>query len=363
MSGIEVFNLLFRFAAVGVQFVIFWRVVADVELRPFKGLFAAFILCTLAYTVVSSGMLFDHHPEVILSLVPFTFPITWLFWMSTHALFEDDFSARPLHWVLLAAILTVSCTEFYFSVQAWAPIGGFLPAVNDIVSLVLVAHALYVAWRGREGDLLEARRSFRLMFVGGVGVLIAIIVSTELSFVVLAVDSPSMALTLLAAVSIWAIVTLLALQLLSLRSDSLLAALATPAVAAPSDGIAPEDRALYDKLQKAMEQDEAFRTEGLTIGALAETLGAPEHQLRKLINQAMGYKNFNAYLNKYRLAAAKAQLADIAQARTQVLTIALEAGYASLGPFNRAFKEATGKTPTEFRKQALARTASLETMQ
>jgi AraC-like DNA-binding protein len=35
-----------------------------------------------------------------------------------------------------------------------------------------------------------------------------------------------------------------------------------------------------------------------------------------------------------------------------VLSIALEAGFQSIGPFNRAFKAATGLTPTEFRGRA-----------
>jgi len=33
-----------------------------------------------------------------------------------------------------------------------------------------------------------------------------------------------------------------------------------------------------------------------------------------------------------------------------VLTIALEAGYGSIGPFNRAFRERFGMTPTEYRR-------------
>ncbi|MGP8122947.1 MAG: helix-turn-helix domain-containing protein, partial [Xanthobacteraceae bacterium] len=31
-------------------------------------------------------------------------------------------------------------------------------------------------------------------------------------------------------------------------------------------------------------------------------------------------------------------------------TIALDAGFQSLGPFNRAFKSETGVTPTEYRR-------------
>ena len=34
-------------------------------------------------------------------------------------------------------------------------------------------------------------------------------------------------------------------------------------------------------------------------------------------------------------------------------TIAFDLGYGSLGPFNRAFRAATGAAPTEWRRQAL----------
>jgi len=37
-----------------------------------------------------------------------------------------------------------------------------------------------------------------------------------------------------------------------------------------------------------------------------------------------------------------------------VITIAMDAGFQSLGPFNRAFKETTGVTPTEYRRKAFA---------
>ena len=84
----------------------------------------------------------------------------------------------------------------------------------------------------------------------------------------------------------------------------------------------------------------------------------PEHRLRRLINQALGHRNFSAFLNGYRLDDARARLADPAQAEVAVLTIAMDAGFQSIGPFNRAFKAATGRTPSEFRRQALARSAN-----
>jgi len=43
-------------------------------------------------------------------------------------------------------------------------------------------------------------------------------------------------------------------------------------------------------------------------------------------------------------------LADPTQAEVPVITIAMDAGFQSLGPFNRAFKAVTGVTPTEYRR-------------
>jgi len=96
-----------------------------------------------------------------------------------------------------------------------------------------------------------------------------------------------------------------------------------------------------------------YLEEGLNVATLAGKVGVPEHQLRRLINQEMGFRNFSAFLNARRIEDAKAQLIDPAMARKQVLQIALDLGYGSIAPFNRAFKSATDQTPTEFRKEKL----------
>jgi AraC-like DNA-binding protein len=105
--------------------------------------------------------------------------------------------------------------------------------------------------------------------------------------------------------------------------------------------------------------DDGYHQEtGLTIRTLAEKLQHPEHQLRRLINGHLQYRNFSAFLNSYRIAAAKRQLADAERVRVPVLTLALELGYASLGPFNRAFKAETGTTPSEYRQRVLIQRAA-----
>ena len=104
-----------------------------------------------------------------------------------------------------------------------------------------------------------------------------------------------------------------------------------------------------------MTGDRAYRQEGLTIGGLAAMLAVPEYRLRRLINSRLGHRNFASFLNGYRLQDAKQALADPTQAPVPILTIALDAGFNSLGPFNRAFKAGTGMTPSEFRRQAAAK--------
>jgi len=129
------------------------------------------------------------------------------------------------------------------------------------------------------------------------------------------------------------------------------------AVSDPGDRIErDDDTRLLAALRRLMEHDRAYREEGLSIGGLAGKLGIPEHGLRRLINRRLGYRNFNAFLNRYRLDDVTAALADPAQEAVPILTIAIDAGFQSLGPFNRAFKAQTGMTPSEFRRLQLSRT-------
>ena len=95
---------------------------------------------------------------------------------------------------------------------------------------------------------------------------------------------------------------------------------------------------LVDALMRLMADERIYRHDNVTIGTLATRLAIPEYRLRRLINQRLGYRNFNVFLNEHRIAEAKAALADPTQAEVPVITIAMDAGFQSLGPFNRAFK-------------------------
>jgi AraC-like DNA-binding protein len=113
---------------------------------------------------------------------------------------------------------------------------------------------------------------------------------------------------------------------------------------------AAADQKLIDALTRLMADERIYRQDNVTIGTLSSRLKIPEYRLRRLINRRLGYRNFNVFLNDYRIEEAKAALADPAQAAVPVITIAMDAGFQSLGPFNRAFKAMTGVTPSEYRR-------------
>jgi AraC-like DNA-binding protein len=130
---------------------------------------------------------------------------------------------------------------------------------------------------------------------------------------------------------------------------------------AKTDGQAEAiDEAALARLTRAMDEDRLWKQEGLTISALANKVAIPEHRLRRLINDRLindrlGHRNFADFVNSRRIEAAKQALADPGQARITVAAIAYDLGFASLGPFNRAFKAQTGVSPREWRtRQGIA---------
>ena len=112
-------------------------------------------------------------------------------------------------------------------------------------------------------------------------------------------------------------------------------------------------KADLDRLELLMSTQQVWKEEGLTIAGLALRANVPESQLRRLINDCLGYRNFPSYVNAHRIAAAKSRLSDPNEARVSISAIAYDIGFASLGPFNRAFREETGVAPSEWRRSAL----------
>jgi len=222
------------------------------------------------------------------------------------------------------------------------------------------AARLAVWLHGRAGDLVEGRRRFRLVLAIAAAVAIAGITLFS------ALAGPqSRAYASIITVAITLVLAIGGAMLgLGIRTWSGLVnepaaggGNPTGPAAAAAIAIDPEERVLLDRLQRLMEEARIYREEGLSIASLASRLGLPEYRLRRLINQRLGHRNFTSFVNGYRLAETIAALSDTGQAQVPILTIALDAGFQSIGPFNRAFKAQTGMTPSDFRRDHMARDA------
>ncbi len=105
-------------------------------------------------------------------------------------------------------------------------------------------------------------------------------------------------------------------------------------------------------LKDFMQEKEPYLDSSLTIQDLAEQLKMPVKDLSTLINLYMD-KHFFDFVNEYRIEKAMQILKDPSQKELTVLEILYKVGFNSKSSFNTSFKKYTGKTPTDFRKQAL----------
>jgi AraC-like DNA-binding protein len=259
-----------------------------------------------------------------------------LLWVMVAALFDDK-PVKPVLFIpaviLALAALVLVTTQGTIRAIAWW--------VANVFVVMVSIHALYILARGREADLVESRRKLRRPVVWACIAMGA----SQLALLLFGQDrAPEWTANVLAFAEMLAF-AFLAGALLELRG----AVFDPPPARQPREDT---DGDLITALTQVMETEEAWREEGLGIGGLAARLGVPEHRLRRLINGRLGHSNFPSFINGYRIEAAKRRLADPADKDRPVAEIAFDLGFTSLSPFNRAFKEATGQTPTEWRRNA-----------
>lgn len=345
----SVLEILIRGGAVGA-FIGLAIAIARPPFSPARVTGALFCLAAAAHTLTQNTS--------IERALGFAQPLFWafsvmgagLFWAFATELFGDRRRLRPVRFAPAALLLAIGIVAMLATGTPSAK--GFLLAHN-LVGAGLMAHVLMVVWSGWQNDLVESRRRLR-------GPILAAAALYAVS--VLAVQTieifwrPASELSPLAAAALF-LLGLAGIGAL-LRADPDLFAPAggpQPAALPPETtaAVSDEDAKIARRLDRLMREERIYREEALTITALALKLGVPEYKLRRLINRQLGHRNFSAFLNQWRLADARQALADPGQRDVPISTIGLDAGFQSLGPFNRAFKAETGLTPSEFRAQTL----------
>jgi AraC-like DNA-binding protein len=311
---------------------------------------ALLMLSVAGYLFNTSIELRESLPVIIPLVSLLGIMVPYALWSFARAIFEAPWP-RTYVTVIFGTTLVLSWLVFVaedFVGQFWFNTAFF---IEHVAAIIVVLHAIWLAASGRPDDLVERRRRFRVFFIVIVAIDVFAVLTVQL---VLVTRLPPGWLSLTNVLVIAALTIGLAISVLRLRRVFFVPG-PTDAVAAQSEAVplSPADTVLQQKLLAAMAEG-AYRETGLTISSLASGLNHPEHHLRRLINGHLGFRNFTAFLNSYRIKEAQERLSDLDRVRVPVLTTALDLGYGSLGPFNRAFKESTGMTPTEFRQQSLS---------
>ncbi|HVW96036.1 MAG TPA: ABC transporter permease [Mucilaginibacter sp.] len=122
------------------------------------------------------------------------------------------------------------------------------------------------------------------------------------------------------------------------------------------DALAPVPAATAELRQKAawlkkkLTAEHLYRNPELNLVSLAAQTGMQPHELSRIVNLGLK-KNFNDLIGELRVREVIRHINDPAYAHLTLLGIAFEAGFNSKSTFNRIFKEVTGKSPLEYKKE------------
>lgn len=106
---------------------------------------------------------------------------------------------------------------------------------------------------------------------------------------------------------------------------------------------------LAERITSLLVKDRVFLNPEIKVHDLARSLGQPDYKVTRCITQQLGFQNFNQLINFYRIEEAKSLLSGRNHDDQSILSIAMQSGFGSIGPFNRAFKSRTNLTPRAYR--------------
>lgn len=104
---------------------------------------------------------------------------------------------------------------------------------------------------------------------------------------------------------------------------------------------------LKERLVTHIETDKPYLNPELSLRSLANDLEVHPNQISWLLNDGFG-KNFNEFINHYRVEAFKKMAVDPENANLTIIAIAYDCGFNSKTVFNTYFKKETDLTPKQF---------------
>jgi hypothetical protein len=193
--------------------------------------------------------------------------VPFAFWLVARLYFDDTYQTKSVHVAFLLGLLGVRAL-----VVPW-------PLAAAAIGIVVVVDALRHIHAGTASDLLLSRLRLRYAVLLGSGVYALLVLIAEGT-----VMRGSRADGLLSAandVGLFLWVGTISMMVLRVKPDI---------VREPKRQVATDPPTILEKrLDRLIEEEQVYKTEGLTIGALAERLGEHEYKVRQLINVRLGF--------------------------------------------------------------------------
>jgi AraC-like DNA-binding protein len=104
---------------------------------------------------------------------------------------------------------------------------------------------------------------------------------------------------------------------------------------------------IRQKLLLFMKEEKPYLEDSLTMQKLAERLNVSTHNLSEVINSRLNLSYYD-FINGHRVEEFKSRIANPANDKYNILTVAFDSGFKSKGTFNSIFKKNTRMTPSEY---------------
>lgn len=302
--------------------------------------YGALFICAIAFFFL--GRLIGDRFGIISDLIAIAANATcgWS-WLLARALFRPK-AARASPWPLAAVLVLVAAGAFVqFADGRAEPLSHMIANIQGLISSTVLLLALSEPLREMRKDLPGGERRFRLAFLSGHAALTA-------AAVVLANGAPAGS-----AIEVWSGViklTCAVLAVLGAGTAIWYRGHAPQPETVRRRTIVSTDEVLAARILAQLTDEAVYTVSDLKVADLARRVNEAEYKVTQCITGALGFRNFNHMINHFRIEEAARRLVDPSCDHLPVLTIALDCGFGSIGPFNRAFKAQFSETPTAFRE-------------
>ena len=109
---------------------------------------------------------------------------------------------------------------------------------------------------------------------------------------------------------------------------------------------------ITSSLVEYMHESKPYLRRDLTIHDLSKEINVPKHYITQILNEYF-YKNFNTFINEYRIEEFKRRIMDSRFRNYTIIAIAFESGFNSKTSFNILFKKHERMTPSKYRESLL----------